>query len=373
MSPAGNRTRAAMSAAFALVVGLTLLVFTGGSAPSAGVRAAGVRTADAPAVNAPAAASSCRAVAMTVPAKEVVTGRVGVPGNLGDWTVRARLCVPSGARTVELLLSGATYGSEYWDFAYDPARYSYVRRATAAGRATLNVDRVGVGASTHPAPELLTTATHARIVHLLVHRLRTGAFGQRFRRVVLVGHSYGSVLAATEAATYHDVNGLVLTSFSHRYSPGLATRLAPSVIPATLLGGRFQGLPPGYLTTRPGTRSQFYWRPNASPAVIAHDEATKQTLTDSEAATFPIEALADTVRITAPVLIVIGAHDYMLCGLPTRCGNPLSLIGTERAHFPRARAYRLTIIPNAGHALNLHRNAPTTFRTINRWLTTQHL
>jgi len=353
---AGRRIRPAAYATLALVLGLALLTPAGRSA-----------------ADARAGKPSCRAVAMTVPATAVVTGRIAVPGKLGDWTVRARLCLPPGARTVELLLSGATYGSGYWDFAYRPARYSYVRHAMARGRATLNVDRVGVGASTHPAPELLTTATHARVVHLLVQRLRAGAFGPRFRHVVLAGHSYGSVLAATEAATYRDADGLVLTSFSHRYSPGLATELAPSVIPATLLGGRFRGLPPGYLTTRPGTRGQFYLRRNADPAVIAHDEATKQTLSDTEAATFPVEALLDTVRITAPVLIVIGDHDYMLCGLPARCGDPLSLIRTERAHFPRARAYRLVVIPGAGHALNLHRNAPGTFRTIDHWLTARAL
>jgi hypothetical protein len=313
----------------------------------------------------------CQNVSVTVPARVVATARIGLRVPLSNWTVRARLCVPRGAETIELLLSGATYGSRYWDFGYRPATYSYVRYATAHGRATLNVERLGTDASSHPAPELLTTATQARMTHLLIWRLRTGGFGYRFRHVVLTGHSYGSIVAIAEAGAYHDADALVLTALTHQYGSGLATQFAPSLAPASLVDPAFRRLPPGYLTTDPGTRSQFYYLPGADPAVIARDEATKQTLADGEGATFPTELFSDGPNVTAPVLAVVGDHDYMLCGLPSRCADPLSLTGTERAFFPRARSYRLAIIPGAGHALNLHRDAPLTYALIGRWLSTE--
>lgn len=93
-----------------------------------------------------------------------------------------------------------------------PCRFRY-------GFATLNVDRLGIGASSHPAAGLITTATEASIAHLLVQTLRNDGFD----RVALVGHSYGSVIALAEAGAYRDVDAVVLTGLDHEVSPGFVT------------------------------------------------------------------------------------------------------------------------------------------------------
>lgn len=314
------------------------------------------------------AEATCRPVSMTIPAEVAVSEPVSVPVPDADWTVRGTLCAPRGARAVQLLQSGATYGSQYWDFDYEPERYSYVRSANAAGFATLNVDRLGIGTSSHPEPGLLTTATEANIAHLLVQRLRKGSFGRAFDQVAIVGHSYGSVIGLAEAGTYRDIDALVATGFDHEVGPGFVSNFAASLAPAAIVEpSRFGRLDPTYLTTRPGTRSGFYYTPNADPKVIERDEATKQTFTVAEGVTFPA-VLPESLRIDSPVYVVVGERDALFCGSISDCSSPLSLTSLERRFYPSASVFDFKAIPDAGHSLNLQQNAPETFALINGWL-----
>ena len=99
----------------------------------------------------------------------------GVPGA----RLYGELCRPTGqARAVQLLVHGASYNHLYWNWPLDPARYSYVRRALAAGYATFNVDRLGAGASTRPASECCprsTTRRHSTASSRSCARARSGA------------------------------------------------------------------------------------------------------------------------------------------------------------------------------------------------------
>ena len=54
-----------------------------------------------------------------------------------------------GSNVVHLLLSGATYGHVYWDFPVNSPLYSYTQALNAAGFATFNFDRIGIGVSDH--------------------------------------------------------------------------------------------------------------------------------------------------------------------------------------------------------------------------------
>jgi pimeloyl-ACP methyl ester carboxylesterase len=82
--------------------------------------------------------------------------------------------------------------------------------------------------------------------------LRSGsAAGQRFSRVIWVGHSFGAILAWTEIARYHDVDGVILSGALHEASPSFIQQaLAKDAIPANL-DAHFAGLglDSGYLTT----------------------------------------------------------------------------------------------------------------------------
>jgi hypothetical protein len=62
------------------------------------------------------------------------------PVTLG--TMYGKLCAPTGAKTVHVLIPGGTYNSSYWDIGYQPEIRSYRMAMNNAGYATLAVDRL---------------------------------------------------------------------------------------------------------------------------------------------------------------------------------------------------------------------------------------
>jgi pimeloyl-ACP methyl ester carboxylesterase len=272
-------------------------------------------------------------------------------------------------KTIQLALHGATYGHLYWDFPFQPALYSYMRWATTAGYAVLAVDRIGIGRSDHPPADGITIESNAYVVHQIVQTLRSGtlvvpSFGRvRAQRVALVGHSLGSVISIQEAATYDDVDGVVLTGISHTVTPALGeVSFAPANLDPHFAG---RGIPDGYVTTLPGTRTIFYNAPFYDPRVLAVDEQTKETVTIAELNT-AVPALGLSTGIHVPVLVVVGDNDAAFCNAPT-CTASGSL-ATEPSFYPPDACAEAVAIPGAGHVLNLHYQAPLAYVTVLGWL-----
>lgn len=294
-----------------------------------------------------------------------------------QYTIYGELCNPTtgASHTLELTIPGGTYGHIYWDFPYEPQTYSYVYAANAAGYSTFNIDRIGTGLSSHPSLSIVdvTMYTNAYVIHEIVQDLRSGQIGnQPFAQVVLVGHSLGSVDAWLEAGTYHDVDGVIITGLVHHLNvPSLVGVLA-SFYPAGL-DPHFAhaGYGAGYLTTMPGTRGRdFYDLPNADPNVIALDEATKETATDGEVATFP-GAFESSIsaQILVPVLVVIGQQDNLLCGIgATDCSSAATVLQAEAPYYAPQAQLQVAVIAGSGHDLNLHASAPLCFAAATAWL-----
>jgi len=297
-------------------------------------------------------------------------------GQPAPYRLYGQLCLPSNGRstTVQLLIPGATYGHVYWDFSYQPQTYSYVQALTAAGYSTFNIDPIGVGLSSHPNLSLsdVTMETEAYVVHEIVQDLRTGLLGyQPFARVLLVGHSLGSGIVWLEAGTYHDVDGVIITGLVHHLNTTQLTAIFASFAPADL-DPRFAsaGYGAGYLTTKPGTRAgDFYSLPDADPNAVSTDEATKETMTDGETRTFaPLLIDGISAQITAPVLLVIGQHDSIVCGLlATDCSSAASVEKAETPYYAPQTHLQVAVIPGSGHDLNLHKAAPLCFAAIAAW------
>jgi pimeloyl-ACP methyl ester carboxylesterase len=272
-------------------------------------------------------------------------------------------------KTIQIALHGATYSHLYWDWPFQPALYSYVRIATAAGYAVLNIDRIGIGRSDHPPADKVTIDSNAYVVHQIVQALRGGdrvvpGFGRvRAERVALVGHSLGSVIAIDEAATFDDVDGVALTGVSHTITSHLGD---VSFYPANL-DPRFAGenLPDGYITTTPGTRGVFYRAPFFDPQVLAVDEQNKETVTVAELNT-AVPALGLSIGIHVPVLVAVGDLDQAFCTDPS-CSASGSL-GAESSFFAPDACLETAVIPLSGHVVNLHFSAPFTFFTLLDWM-----
>lgn len=283
------------------------------------------------------------------------------------------LCNADDTTKVQLLLSGASYSHVYWDFPFAPQNYSYVANTKNTDFATFNIDRIGTGASDHPAiPEEITIESNAFVAHQIVQDLKNGIIGGKtFTKVVLVGHSMGSAMAINEAATHQDVDGVILTGYIHgTFNPTGAGTASNDIYPA-FLDPKFAGLglAPGYLTTKPNTRGQiFYYAPTADPAVIAIDEQTKDLVTDATFATFfPTFVSHESNTIHVPVLLIVGQFDFLLCDQILGCTTS-GVSANETSFFDPQAQLRINIIPNTGHDINLHTTAGVWFGIAQNWL-----
>lgn len=306
-----------------------------------------------------------------------------LPGGPKRYTIAGERCVPSGSTpaTVQVLLAGATYDRYFWNPAFHPEKYSYVWAATAAGYATLNIDPLGTGASSHPNSGLVTIESTAYTVHQLIQAVRAGSLGQAFSRVVLVGHSMGTAVAWNEIANYQDVDGLIAADNVHIPNLVGAVNDSLTLYPAMLDPGFAKlGLDPGYLTTRPGTRSAaFYHTSDADPAMISYDEAHKQVVTATFMATYFAEDVdLDSSRIRVPVLVAAGQDDQLMCGqlglgrllgvVEANCTTSSTLLRSEAPYYSNpATCLQAFVLPDAGHDIDLSFGASKFFAVANRW------
>jgi pimeloyl-ACP methyl ester carboxylesterase len=274
--------------------------------------------------------------------------------------IEGTLCSPPGATTVQLLVHGSGYNRYYWDLPHQPDTYSYQRAAYRRGYATLNIDRLGSGESWRPLSTFVTTNANAAILHELVQALRDGRFRGPYSKVVLVGHSYGTLLSWVEAGNYNDVDAVVATGFAHKLNPVANATLFSSLYPATL-DPKFasSGFDPGYLTSRPGTRSVFYNAPNADPAVHALDEQLKDTLSATETQTaFPEFVSPSSLNIDVPVYAVIGKNDSLFCDVTALdCSSNATVAAGECPFYGAQAAVEAFAVPDTGHNVTLHLNA----------------
>jgi pimeloyl-ACP methyl ester carboxylesterase len=291
----------------------------------------------------------------------------------GEYTVAGTLCRRHrGTKRILLITShGATYNRLYWDWPQNRDVYSFRKNVVTRRVSVLNLDLLGSGGSTHPFSGYLTHEAQASMLHQVVGAMRA----REFKKIILIGHSSGSGTATLEAATYHDVDGLIVTGMLHAgpsSALGLLSSLPLSLYPAAL-DPAFAGmdLDAGYETTRPGTRGQpaLYNTEVADPAVIAYDDAHKDVVTLPQALGFAAIFTDDSISqaVDAPVLSLVGAYDGF-CGSPS-CPEAAD----EASAWSPAADLKLHVIPEAGHDIHLHGDpyATTEFAHVRNWLTSR--
>ncbi len=269
-------------------------------------------------------------------------------------TMYGRLCVPQGARTVQVLVPGGTYTGGYWDITVEGGTRSVARAMNRAGVATMVVDRIGTGRSSKPLSILVDVPNQAEAVHHVVRSLRP-----RFAKVLVGGHSIGSAIAMAEAGRYRDVDGVLITGMTHQWDYVRAVPALTNLIPAVIdpkLGSR--GLDVGYLTTAPGTRYSMFHAPGPNiPTVIDLDESTKDVVSASEFVTTALMSnlvLPSSAAIDVPVMTVQTSADYF-CGTPplgADCSSAQALVRSEKPFYPRAPRLDGFVINGYGHVFN---------------------
>ncbi|OEV09338.1 hypothetical protein AN218_22475 [Streptomyces nanshensis] len=279
--------------------------------------------------------------------------------------MRGTLCAPRDAKVLQLLLHGYTYDRHYWQFPHKPATYSYARAANQRGYATLAIDRLGSGQSTHPPSAAVTYQANADAVHQVIQAARAGKFGTTYEKIVLVGHSFGSMTSYLEAGQYQDVNAVIATGAGRDINVPAAGVIAAGLKPA-ILDPKFAsaGLDPGYVTLSRSNHKMFFNQANAEADVVDHDYEFRQASSLVEISTgLPYSITSNAARINVPVLTINGSEDPLFCGPPTSqdCSSSKALARSQQSFFGAHATVEGSVIQGGGHSFNLERTAPKTF------------
>lgn len=323
----------------------------------------------------------CAPVAGAAPHPETACSEVSIPvaldpGGQKSSQIAGTYCADADnpGSVLQILVPGATYDRSYWDFPGFGGKYSYVEKASKAGKATLAIDPIGVGRSSKPPGWQVSAPSAAQTVHEVIGATRRGELGHRWNKVALVGHSFGSLTAMLEAGTYGDVDGLLISGASHAPGPAGIFQIQSTVRPALDDPLTRGSVPPGdntYLSV-PDVRAKAFHAPGDSdPAVVAADEASRVAGTIGVLATIPV-FIPTTFGIDVPVLIANGRADKVFCsqgggGSLTDCSDAGSLYQSERPFFPKADLSTY-VLPKSGHSLNLALNNREFFDHALSWI-----
>jgi pimeloyl-ACP methyl ester carboxylesterase len=288
-----------------------------------------------------------------------------------EWQVLGDLYQPLGQapKAIQVLVAGLTYDRRYWTM---PGDYNYAEYMARAGYAVLVFDRIGTGRSSHPPAELITADVHVAVLHQIIRAVRDGRIAdQSFDRVVTAGHSYGSGIAIMEASRHADVDALMVTGMLHAFTD-LYEQVRGYFHPAAqdpILGATSP--PAGYLTQRPGYRPiMLEYAPNVDLRMSEYNELIKSTGALGEGDTLAQTYLPNYSRgVQVPVLLAVGQYDALFCGQAVGYGRDSEAVHSYEQSFysPEARL-ETVVIPDAGHSLNLHRNAPAWFAVAENWV-----
>lgn len=292
----------------------------------------------------------------------------GTYQNTAQYNITATYCVPASgvnaSKPLQILIHGIGFDKSYWNFTYET---SYVRRAVAAGYATLALDRLGEGNSSYPdGRNQVQTYTHRDVVYAINQAAKNGSLpggAAPFRRTVLVGHSYGSIISNALVARWPNaVDGIVLTGYSANatwlpmFITGTNNKIAAQHVP-TRFNVTARRLPYSYLVWSDiyNNLLNFHHYPDYNQSVLALTEARKGPVTYGEVITLGQGTVP--TNFTGPVAVATGDRDFIFCGGDCTTGanstGYASIPAAVGALFNQSRNFTTLIQPNAGHALQL--------------------
>lgn len=266
-------------------------------------------------------------------------------------------------RTLLVAIHGATYNHKYWAVpTINGHEYSFADYMAGRKYAVLAIDELGTGESTRPEDgDLLTLDQTASTIHQVITQLRAGedGLGYAFERVVMVGHSLGSINAIYEQATYHDADAVVSTGMGHVPHE---LPIPPEVI-AGMLQYEYSPLPAEVRS------AAFYYAPGADPEVIAYDNNVLSDLLARGQLATAILGIFDpaATRVgatTGRVLVQLGEFDVLF---------PAALADGEAAYFASASSVTVQSLAGVGHDFNTHFRNHEGWRLIDEWLQSQGL
>jgi pimeloyl-ACP methyl ester carboxylesterase len=297
-----------------------------------------------------------------------------------SFAIAGKWCSPTRegrkASTLHILTHGIGFNQSYWDFylpGNDDPQYSYVNSAAQVGYTTLLWNRLGIEPSEIGDPY---TEIQANVqAELLVGLTRLARDGRipglpRPRKVVHIGHSFGSELTMALAANAPELtDGIVLTGENNIFkyteffvaasSFNLANQNQPYRFP-------FPTYSNGFLTwpNKHANQYGFLHYPYFDPAALEYSEATKYPFTLGEFLTMPL--LPTTApHFHGPVLYVSADQDLIFCA--SNCTGLLAPDSPGVHAFNASSSVEVYNQPNTGHGINLSKNATGAYNVILDW------
>jgi len=298
------------------------------------------------------------------------------------YAIAGTLCTPlSGANTtgVQILLHGIGFDSSYWDFTADGTNtYSYIYSAAAAGHSTFRYDRLGTGLSEKPTDgyNVVQKSTDIAIAAKFAEMLRedgaiAGSPTGGYDKVVMVGHSYGSL--TTQGVTVLSpsaVDGALLTGYSANSTAvplffaasGFAS--ASAVMPDRYNAAEVSN---SYLITVGAWNNQLlYWYfPYYDSALYNYARAFEQPATQGVLLTLGYNITA-APAFTGAVSVITGAYDFPFCqancyAVPAG-SNFTNTLESVQALYPAASSFSTYVVPDAGHVWHLQYSGPAAYQ-----------
>ncbi|MGW8763479.1 alpha/beta hydrolase [Streptomyces sp. NPDC055815] len=292
------------------------------------------------------------------------------------YTVRGHLTAPrallerTGRPPVTLYVHGTNTGEWIWRLGVQGR--DHVRELARRGHASVTIDRLGYGSSDIPDGFASCSGAHADIAHQIVGQLRAGTYttgtgrsAYRFGKVFLAGHSSGALVAETVAASFGDVDGLLLTGWAAVGVTGETNRRFLAAYAVCQEGGERKakaGDPEGYVHFDP-VREDFLaggLGPDADPAVVRAVTPLWPRNPCGVMASEPSGILTDLSligRIEQPVFLAFGAKDVLRQGV-------------ERypSLFTASKDVEELTLPRSGHFVTVDRDADLLYDRVDRWL-----
>jgi hypothetical protein len=286
-----------------------------------------------------------------------------------SYVLHARLVGPRrdvlGANVprMNVLVHDLATGGWFWNLTRHPA-YDYAGNLARAGETSLVLDRLGYGASRLPQGNATCLGAQADMLHQVVQHLRSGRYDftgsnratPAVHHVVLHGHSVGAAIAQVEAATFDDVAGLVLMSWT---DSGASTRAVDEASrqQAACLQGK------DYVRTGASRKDYRGLLFVTAPLRVQRSALARRDTDPCGDALSLAQLLAASKlasgRVEAPVLLLFGSKDAL---------NRDGAAQQQRDAYSSSEGVTARTVRGAGSALPLERSAPRTRAQVLRWL-----
>ncbi|KAH7370902.1 Alpha/Beta hydrolase protein [Rhexocercosporidium sp. MPI-PUGE-AT-0058] len=296
------------------------------------------------------------------------------PNVTAGYKIAGTFCAPTkgDSKTVLLASHGLGFNRNYWSPEIQPEKYSFVDFAISRGYSVFFYDRLGVSGSSVISGYVNQVSIQVAILEQLVEQIRAGTFSSKPNNVVLVGHSFGSVISnALLVSKPGLVDAAVLTGISYKvpdtsvafeaWQPRLARLQSP---------GRWRQLDGGYTTWVDifASVNVFFKYPVYDKKIVEYSEATKQPFALMEVISLSITDL-HSPKFAGPVLVISGENDLVFCN--GDCVPILNAPAVER--FNASKNLEVYVQPGSGHAINYSLNATGAYGVITNFLTANGL